>query len=76
MRRSGEGEKGRCLPWSKEEEGAYIFWMKQVPVVTVLENVMQCDGHAANLRYLAQANATNKLWPNVVINRKLNPKLY
>ena len=32
MRRSGEGEKGRCLPWSKEEEGAYIFWMKQVPV--------------------------------------------
>jgi hypothetical protein len=27
-------------------------------------------------RYLAQANATNKLWPNVVINRKLNPKLY
>ena len=30
MRRSGEGEKGRCLPWSKEEEGAYIFWMKQV----------------------------------------------
>jgi hypothetical protein len=29
--RSGEGEKGRCLPWSKEEEGAYVFWMKQVP---------------------------------------------
>jgi hypothetical protein len=25
-------QKGRCLPWSKEEEGAYIFWMKQVPV--------------------------------------------
>ena len=25
--------KGRCLPWSKEEEGAYIFWMKQVPVL-------------------------------------------
>jgi hypothetical protein len=23
---------GRCLPWSKEEEGAYIFLMKQVPV--------------------------------------------
>jgi hypothetical protein len=33
LRRSGEGVKGRCLPWSKEEEGAYIFWMKQVPVV-------------------------------------------
>ena len=32
LRRSGEGVKGRCLPWSKEEEGAYIFWMKQVPV--------------------------------------------
>ena len=32
MRRSGEGEKGRYLPWSKEEEEAYIFWMKQVPV--------------------------------------------
>jgi hypothetical protein len=32
LRRSGKGEKGRCLPWSKEEEGAYIFWMKQVPV--------------------------------------------
>jgi hypothetical protein len=30
---SGEGAKGRCLPWSKEEEGAYTFWMKQVPVV-------------------------------------------
>jgi hypothetical protein len=29
---TGEGEKGRCLPWSKEEEGAYIFWMEQVPV--------------------------------------------
>jgi hypothetical protein len=28
LRRSGEGEKGRYLPWSKEEEGAYIFWMK------------------------------------------------
>ena len=28
----GEGEKGRYLPWSNEEEGAYIFWMKQVPV--------------------------------------------
>ena len=29
MRRSGEGEKGRYLPWSKEEEGAYIFeWNK------------------------------------------------
>jgi hypothetical protein len=25
--------KGRYLPWSKEEEGAYIFWMKQVPVL-------------------------------------------
>jgi hypothetical protein len=44
--------------------------------VSVLENVIQCDVHAANLRYLAQANATNKFWPNVVINRKLNPKLY
>ena len=33
MRRSGEGEKGRYLPWSKEEEGVYIFWMKQVPVL-------------------------------------------
>jgi hypothetical protein len=33
LRRSGEGEKGRCLPWIKEEEGAYIFWMKQVPVL-------------------------------------------
>ena len=35
LTRSGEGEKPsncRCLPWSKEEEGAYIFWMKQVPV--------------------------------------------
>jgi hypothetical protein len=32
LRRSGEGEKDRCLPWSKEEEGAYIFWMKQVAV--------------------------------------------
>ena len=32
MRRSVEGGKGRCLPWSKEKEGAYIFWMKQVPV--------------------------------------------
>jgi hypothetical protein len=21
------------ISWSKEEEGAYIFWMKQVPVV-------------------------------------------
>jgi hypothetical protein len=42
------------------------------PHVTVLENVIQCDVHAANLRYLAQANATNKLWPNVVINRKHN----
>ena len=38
-----------------------------------MENVIQCDVHAANLIYLAQANATNKLWPNVVINRKLNP---
>ena len=27
------GEKGRYLPWSKEEEGVYIFWMKQGPVV-------------------------------------------
>ena len=35
MRRNGEGEKGRCLPWSKEEEGAYIFWMKQVPVACI-----------------------------------------
>ena len=24
--------KGICLPWSKEEEGTYIFGMKQVPV--------------------------------------------
>jgi hypothetical protein len=31
--RSGERKKGRCLPWSKEEEGTYIFWMKQVPVI-------------------------------------------
>jgi hypothetical protein len=30
--KSGEGEKGRCLPWRKEKEGAYIFWMKQVSV--------------------------------------------
>ena len=29
LRRSGEGEKGSCLPWSKEGEGAYIFeWNK------------------------------------------------
>jgi hypothetical protein len=34
----GEGVKGRCLPWSKEEEGTYIFWMKQVPVVMVQLN--------------------------------------
>ena len=33
LKRSGEGEKGRCLPRSKEEEGAYIFLMKQVPVI-------------------------------------------
>jgi hypothetical protein len=32
LRRSGEGEKGRYLP-CKEEEGAYIFLMKQVPVM-------------------------------------------
>jgi hypothetical protein len=25
-------------PWSKEEEGAYIFWMKQVPVDTTQKN--------------------------------------
>ena len=25
MRRSGEREKGRCLPWSKEEEGGIYF---------------------------------------------------
>ena len=36
MRRSGEGEKGRCFPWSKEEEGTYIFWMKQVPVTRII----------------------------------------
>jgi hypothetical protein len=35
LRRSGEGVKGRCLAWSMEEEGAYIFWMKQVPVIVV-----------------------------------------
>jgi hypothetical protein len=35
LRRSEEGEKGRCLPWSKEEERAYIFWMKQVPVACI-----------------------------------------
>jgi hypothetical protein len=38
LRQSGEGVKGRCLPWSKEEEGAmtaYIFLMKQVPVLRV-----------------------------------------
>ena len=46
MRRSGEGEKGRCLPWSKEEEGAYIFWMKQVPVFTkYLIRSQQADIH-------------------------------
>ena len=31
MRRSGEGEKGRCLPWSKEEEGTcdtFFEWNK------------------------------------------------
>jgi hypothetical protein len=39
---SGEGEKGRCLPWSKEDEGAYIFWMKQVPVLVYQEvNITQ-----------------------------------
>jgi hypothetical protein len=37
LKRSGEGEKGRYLPWSKEEEGAYIFWMKQVPVPVMME---------------------------------------
>jgi hypothetical protein len=31
-------EKGRYLPWSKEEEGAYIFWMKQVPVTNSYQN--------------------------------------
>jgi hypothetical protein len=36
LRRIGEGVKGRCLPWSKEEEGAYIFWMNQVPVGEIL----------------------------------------
>ena len=23
-------------PWSKEEEGAYIFWMKQMPVILII----------------------------------------
>ena len=38
LRRSEEGENDRCLPWSKEEDGggAYIFWMKQVPVQWML----------------------------------------
>ena len=26
LRRSGEGEKGRCLPFSKEEEGGIYFF--------------------------------------------------
>jgi hypothetical protein len=37
LRWSGEGGKGRCLPWSKEEEEAYIFGMKQVPVAKQLK---------------------------------------
>jgi hypothetical protein len=34
--RSGEEEKGRCLPWSNEEEGAYISWLKQVSAAVKL----------------------------------------
>jgi hypothetical protein len=40
LRRSGEGEKGRYLPWSKEAEGEYIFWMKQVPVTCGLSDLL------------------------------------
>jgi hypothetical protein len=59
LRRSGEGEKGRCLPWSKEEEEAYMFWMKQVPVpipltcisCKLLEHIL-----ASNMMQLLESN--------------------
>jgi hypothetical protein len=43
LRRSGEAEKDRYLPWSKEEEGVYIFLMKQVPVFQMLFFIIKFD---------------------------------
>jgi hypothetical protein len=60
LRRSGEGEKGRCLPWSKEEEGAYIFWMKQVPVPLNLSYLV----HAAYRMCYFQWN--NWIWVDLI----------
>jgi hypothetical protein len=34
---------GLGLPWSKKEEGAYIFWMKQVPVVYYPLSILMVD---------------------------------
>jgi hypothetical protein len=47
--RSGEGVKGRCLPWSKEEEGAYIFWMKQVHVDIWLNKTSNLRNHRRSM---------------------------
>ena len=43
LRWSGEGVKGRCLPWSKEEEGVYIFLMKQEPVFMPVQCMLVND---------------------------------
>ena len=47
--RSGEGVKGRCLPWTKEEAGAYIFWMKQVHVDIWLNKTSNLRNHRRSM---------------------------
>ena len=61
LRRSGEGEKDRCLPWSKEEEEAYIFWMKQVPVIVTL--------HSSLVIYPLTYIYTSNIWKYVCISQ-------
>jgi hypothetical protein len=54
LRRSGVGEKGSYLPWSKEAEGAYIFLMKQVPVTIYMYLI---------LAKITKLFGTNQLFP-------------
>ena len=57
LRRSGDGENGRYLPWRKEEEAAYIFWMKQVPVSPSFDLARNTQSQPSIKRHFAYLHA-------------------
>jgi hypothetical protein len=81
LRWSGEGEKGRCLPWSKEEEGGiYFFIASKISIFVVgttclvfqIKNV-HVPVHTCIVSYDKRASRGRLITPTVITPTVITP---